>query len=579
MKRLIYVLLLLVIASTAVAQNEIYHLPLLAVEEANNQYHGITADLFLELKEGSGRVFLDTFPLTKLDTQISTRFAKEVACKHFNLDCNKYDFIFTIKSSSNIIGGPSAGAAMAALTTIAILDLEYQNVAITGTINSGGIIGPVGGVREKLEAASELESSKVLIPIGNSQINSTQLDLISYGQNNLSLEVIEVIDLDEVILQLTGKDLNGKNYTISENTQYNEIMQMLQADLCNRNKAILQEISEKGISLDNSTLEAVNSKQSQAINSTKSGDYYSAASFCFGNNIQLKSSYYREEGASFKTITERFDLLEEKVSELEQQLSNEKIETISDLQALMIVKERLQDVKNQIKEFRESSETNNLNNFHNLLGYAEERFYSALSWQKFFEMFGKKYVLDKEILKNACLSKISEAKERVQYASFFIGNLNIDYIHEKVSTANNAYNNEDYELCLITASQAKADATTILSSLGLNNQTINKFISSKEKAAQRVIFENSAEGVFPILGYSYYQYAKTLKNTQEYSALNYYEYALELSELQLYFPEELTFLEKVKRTLSLDKDSLLFIKGLILGIILTILVLRFKKKR
>ena len=57
---------------------DINHLTLLAVQETpNGTYVGSTADLYLELRDGTGRVFLDTSPLTKVDTQISTRYAKE----------------------------------------------------------------------------------------------------------------------------------------------------------------------------------------------------------------------------------------------------------------------------------------------------------------------------------------------------------------------------------------------------------------------------------------------------------------------------------------------------------------------
>src|SRR3989338_2019953 len=159
-----FILLLLVLPSISAQNGKQYHLKLLAVQEiTSTSYIGSDADLYLELKEGTGRVFLDTFPLTKADTQISTRFAKDIACTHFKLDCEQYDFIFTIRATSNIVGGPSAGAAAASLTTIAVLDFPYkEDVAVTGTINSGGIIGPVGGVKEKLEAASKVNIKKVL---------------------------------------------------------------------------------------------------------------------------------------------------------------------------------------------------------------------------------------------------------------------------------------------------------------------------------------------------------------------------------------------------------------------------------
>src|SRR3989344_2853582 len=169
MKKMCLILFLVLALTTSALAQKQYHLKLLAVQEGpNGALSGSDADLYLELKEGTGRVFLDTYPLTKMDTQISTRFAKEIACYQYDLPCDYYDFIYTIKASSNIIGGPSAGAAIAALTTIAVLDLDYNDgdTAITGTINSGGIIGPVGGTKQKLEAASELGLKKVLIAKG-----------------------------------------------------------------------------------------------------------------------------------------------------------------------------------------------------------------------------------------------------------------------------------------------------------------------------------------------------------------------------------------------------------------------------
>src|SRR3990167_5715092 len=79
------------------------HMKLLAVTElANGSVRGGTADLYLEIKPGSGRVFLETFPVTRTDTQISTRFAKTIACDFIEEDCSKYDFFYTITADSSI---------------------------------------------------------------------------------------------------------------------------------------------------------------------------------------------------------------------------------------------------------------------------------------------------------------------------------------------------------------------------------------------------------------------------------------------------------------------------------------------
>ncbi|MBI2668315.1 hypothetical protein HYX14_00575 [Candidatus Woesearchaeota archaeon] len=578
--------LLLLFSAHATHQPQ-YQMKLLAVQESPEGLEGSTAQLFLELKPGSGRVFLDTFPLTKMDTQISTRFAKEIACKYFKLDCNKYDFIYTIKAESNIIGGPSAGAAIASLTTIAMLDLEYDdNIAVTGTINSGGIIGQVGGIKEKMEAAKKAGLSTVLIPLGsaksrefpqikwnasNNAVNislaNRTIDLVDYGRKNLSLSVEEVIDLDEIIFQLTGKQLNHKNVSITQDTGYQQIMRGLQDVLCGRGEKIRKEMEASGFQINETVAENLGEKEGKARNATATGDYYSAASFCFGNNIVLKSYYYQQRKLSSATVQKQFTALNKKVQALEQQLTQEKIETITDLQAHMVVKERLNDVKKQMQEFERRKAGQPVKEFYGLLAYAEERFFSALSWMQFFEMEGTKFMVDEERLKNSCQQKISESEERYQYASFFLGELPIFNIQERIQSAKKAAEELDFEFCLIEASQAKAEANAILSTLGLSEENFGGFLESKQRAVERVIFENSAAGMFPILGYSYYQYALSLKE-EEYTSLIYLEYALEMSDLSIYFPGEENGKE---RKFEVKKEWILVGEGFVIGVLVAAL--------
>ncbi|GAF87332.1 unnamed protein product, partial [marine sediment metagenome] len=77
---------------------------LLAVKEGFEK-EGKTADMHLEISSGKGRVFVETFPLTAIDTQISMRFAKEIVCDYIDLNCDKYDFFYTINADTTIIGG------------------------------------------------------------------------------------------------------------------------------------------------------------------------------------------------------------------------------------------------------------------------------------------------------------------------------------------------------------------------------------------------------------------------------------------------------------------------------------------
>lgn len=587
---IIITILLLCTPLTLAIHNQPYHLKLLAVQESEKGYEGSDADLYLEIKQGSGRVFLDTYPVTKMDTQISTRFAKEIACAHFKINCEKYDFIYTIKAETSTVGGPSAGAAIATLTSIALLDLKYDDaISISGTINSGSIIGPVGGIKEKLEAASHAGLQKVLIAKSSSTqtiptlnniseknlsiVNETELDLITYAKQNLSLEVIEVLDLEEAIYHMTGVNLTPQNGALQQNNEYKGIMKGLQQQLCERTTKIKVEMQEENIHLNATLQEPITQREGKAKNATEKEEYYAAASYCFGNNIALKNHYYQQKKVSKSLTNSLFSVLEKRNSELAEQLKKQPIATISDLQVSMIVKERINEVKESIKRYKERKIITS-EEVYATIAYAEERYYSAISWMEFFAMNGKKFSLTHEKLKALCNTKILESEERFQYTSLFLGQYPILTIQEKINTAKTAFEQEEYDLCLTTASQAKADANAVLSSIGLNDKNVADFFQSKKKIAERVIAENSKEGIFPILGYSYYEYANSLKAQEPYTALVYIEYALELSDLSMYFPEErelksITLAEPPNNTV-----TLIFIEGVAIGIVLTIIIIK-----
>lgn len=70
-----------------------------------------------------------------------------------------------------IVDGPSAGAAItvALIATIRNQDLD-PGVFMTGTINSDGSVGPVGGVPEKAIAAARNGSKIFYVPKGQGTV-------------------------------------------------------------------------------------------------------------------------------------------------------------------------------------------------------------------------------------------------------------------------------------------------------------------------------------------------------------------------------------------------------------------------
>jgi uncharacterized protein len=249
---LVWLLVMLVLLSASVSAKS---MKLLAVSETSTGLVGTTADLELDIKEGSGRVFISTFPLTNVDTQISFRMAKEYACDFLDRDCSGYDFYYVVRSDSPIIGGPSAGGAATLLTISTLDNLDINpKVAATGTINSGGILGPVAGVKQKIEAASKAGLTQVLIPLGTryykedsedialriesgelsnltaGQILNQTTDLVEYGKS-IGVDVEEVEDITEAISYLTGRQYEGYDDNVVMDDKYQHIMKGISENL------------------------------------------------------------------------------------------------------------------------------------------------------------------------------------------------------------------------------------------------------------------------------------------------------------------------------------------------------------
>lgn len=576
------ILLLLVIISCLpliLADNE-GHMVLLAVSEKDGKEIGNTADLYLEIREGTGRSFIDTFPLTKFDTQISVRFAKEIACSLIEHDCSEYDFFYTIRSDSVIIGGPSAGAALTILTMSVLEDWDNnEDIAITGTINPGGFIGTVGGIKEKITAAAEKNISKVIIPKGTAkytEINETdnstiEINLYDHAEEK-NVEIIEVTNIEDVIFQYSGEIIKKENSTVKTNEEYDKLMTSIGEDLCKRTEAYLKLVTEKNNSRYENALN-LSEKSKIALDNVA---YYPAASYCFGANIQLKHQILIEEDPSSPDIAKYANKISDDIRKLELDINNRKVLTITDLQASLVVNERLSEAKESLEKVKEGFQKNWSRStilYH--LAYAKERTYSSYLWARFMNGSGKEYEINDETLRVSCIKKLSEAEERYQYANLYIPGLS----RETRVDLNSAYqhkNNARFGECLFSASKAKAEADMFLAILSINNETKDDYLNLKLDAIESNIAKQQENNIFPILGFSYYEYAKSLRGGDIASALLYAEYSLELSNMDLYFKEQEKFTPRLP-----DIDLMLlaqFILGTIFGSALTFSVLNKRKK-
>lgn len=518
---------------------------LLAIEEGVEE-KGSIATLNLKIVEGKGDVFVATHPLTKLDTQISARFAKDIACDYLKVDCSKKDFLFTISANSGIIGGPSAGSAFSLITIAELQNINLdRTVSISGTINSGGLIGPVGGLKAKIRSAVDNHINVVLIPSGtryqtdDSEIkqiiskifdgenvtiepNRKQIDLYAYGKS-LGIDVYEVGDIEEALPYFEGKKPVKKNVSIEIDNSYYQTMKEVSNLLCSYTNEIILELGNKSYvenSNYNSAVKLIN-KSKIALNNE---EYYTRASYCFGANVQLRSLLYEKlSNSDFLQIAKEISAVK---------VRGQKDASIRNLQTALIVNERMDEknvlVKDALNLFN-SSIKNNSNGIsaRHALAFANERLNSAVAWSKFFEEDVKEKI-SKQDLKSACEKKLEEAKERIEYVSVvYDEKIDIDF-----DSARKKAIEENYEECLFKASLAKAEANALLSIIGVSSERIDVVIKNKLDASKREI---ALQESFPILAYSYYEYGNNLIKDEPGAALTYAEYAIELSNLDIYF--------------------------------------------
>lgn len=509
---------------------------LLAVSENADGYEGSIADLYLDIREGDGSVFVDTFPASKVDTQISMRFAKQIACKYIGEDCSEQVFLYTIRASSGIVGGPSAGAAAAVLTVSLLKNMELQpGVAMTGTINSGGTIGPVGGLKEKIDVAAENGFTKVLVPKGESiEVGNISSNISDYAAE-VGIEIIEVSTLDEAVYHFTGKSLGKEKLELKISPVYEEVMKDIASSLCGRASELEQSYlnTQPVITAGDS----ISSREESAFESKRKGDalmaqgsHYSAASYCFSSSIKFRELIYTITDISGSEKSQKISSMREAAAEMEMEISSRELSTISDLQAFIIVDDRVQDAVEALDE----AEANTSRSVY-WIAYAEERYFSILNWVKFFGKGSTRLNLNNETMRQACMAKISEANERVQYVKYYFPSM-LDSAQEMIDGAHGDMGSGRHALCIFKASKAKADANIIMSVMGVENSQVQNILEQKISAAEQAIAEQQENGIFPIMAYSYLEYAKSLgADDDQSSALLYAEYALELSNFDIYF--------------------------------------------
>ena len=81
-----------------------------------------------------------------------------------------FHFPFSVKIQINDVGGPSAGTmfALGIIDTLTPGDMTGgQKIAGTGTIDEDGVVGPIGGIQQKMVGARQAGAAWFLVPAAN----------------------------------------------------------------------------------------------------------------------------------------------------------------------------------------------------------------------------------------------------------------------------------------------------------------------------------------------------------------------------------------------------------------------------
>jgi uncharacterized protein len=570
---IMFILLFTISASVSAVQiNKIHEFTLLAVsQQEDGTAKGGTAKLYLAVKPGSGSIFIESFPTAKIDTQVATRLANEIACEFSQVNCKQYDFFYTIHADSPLIGGPSAGGATAVLTLAVLEEIPLRkDVAMTGTITSGGIIGPVAGVVEKVEAAQREGNVKAIIPyttiIKNISLadNFTLETFVSYSDfENFSIEVFPVMHLEEALRIASSKKLPAILFSQAQPTEsYQNQMALTATTLCNRSKDLMTRAQEKGLSQEDIFI-AGNELYNKSVSAFLQEKYYPQASFCFSANLRFRQLLLQD--LDQELLLENFQRLQNSMHLFDEQLQSVDFKTFSDLETYSIVKERLLEAKKYTSAINESNISSTV------LASAIERYYSGVAWSSFFGLPGKPLVIDELSLERACLEEIRNVQSRMSYLETFLPEMYLEDHKKSLSHVYDYAHEGEFALCLFKASKTKAELNLYLSSISLQNASLSDVIVAKQNRTAQLIQQQKNNDIFPILGYSYYDYVPLLFDDEVTSFL-FAEYALALSDLQNYFPQKSRF-----SFLFRSVDILIFLTGFFVGLFVMFVITNKKR--
>jgi uncharacterized protein len=543
-----------------------------AVSEAGTGYIGVISTITVTIQgNGSGRVFVDTLPLTDVDMQGSARLAVKVATALVSTDTRPHldprncDFFFVVRTTSPMIGGPSAGAMM----TVAVISLLENwtldnSTIMTGMINPDGSIGPIGGIPYKIDAAYSVGATRFLIPKG--QTTYTEMvteyqningiiwqntypvtrNVTEYAQTNYGMQVSEVEDINDALLYFTGWTFPVKESPDKITTEdYIAAMKPLATSLLDEARRSYQNASD----LFNTTT-IPNRYPNYYRNQVT--DFLNTASDRLLESIHWydEEVYYTSTSKSFQSLIDAHfvsyicqyfasDNQEELVRSLHNQTNrnytnkseiakNAPIHGMVTLQCVGAAQQRINEAASYLSE----ANTSYLNNddytaLYNI-AYAQERIESVQWWLNISTPFHDSGEINETMIKTLAEEYLDDAQQAIVYSEIIINEMGetSTYLNDAknlLETARSMHENRYSAAALFGSFESLVKANLALELV--DGATTEKVERARGQASASIT-ESRTLGIEPVLAVSYYEFGQSLANESSLdTAIVYYKYA------------------------------------------------------
>jgi uncharacterized protein len=543
-----------------------------AVSQLGTGYTGVISTITVSIQgNGSGRVFVDTLPLTDVDMQGSARLAVKVASglvstdTRPHLDPLNFDFFFVVRTSAPMIGGPSAGAIMT-VAVIALLEnwTLDNNTVMTGMINPDGSIGPIGGIPYKIDAAHSIGATKFLIPKG--QMTYTEMvteyqnisgiiwqntypvtrNVSDYALTKYGMQVIEVEDINDALLFFTGWTFPVKESPDKITTEdYIAAMKPLATSLLTEATESYQNASNLfNITTipnrypnyyKNQVTDFLNNAADRLLESSNWYDkevYYTSTSKSFQSLI---NAHFVSYTCQYFASQNQSNLVQSLINQTSQSYKNKSelaknapIHGMVSLQCVGAAQQRINEAMSYLSEANTSFYSSDYFTALYKIAYAQERIESVQWWLNISTPFHDSGTINTSMINTLAEEYLDDAQQGIIYSEIIINEMGqtSSYLNDAKSlleTARSENENGFSAAALFGSFESLVKANLALELVeGVTNDKVER---ARERASASIT-ESRNLGIEPVLAVSYYEYGQSLANESSLdTAIVYYKNA------------------------------------------------------